>query len=272
MPNHTCLHCGTVFYNKRSQARFCNRQCWEASCRIELTCLECGKRFTRRKHRFSKSNCGDRPNNRAFCSVGCLRAHEARDGKPFARKRIFVKCAECGHTFEEHEKTTRKYCSSGCFHAANARNRSTRIKKTCERCGTVFETLPSRVKHGWGRFCSLSCWGVANCLSQDMQSGVERQFFDDLGLFGVSLQRQVPIGKYVVDGYDPLSNTVVEFDGQYWHSRPDVITKDHRKDGFLRSRGFGLIRVNEQDFKTDRLSTIGSVITALIDRRELDIQ
>lgn len=34
---------------------------------------------------------------------------------------------------------------------------STRIPRTCEHCGNTFETIPSRVMRGRGRFCSRIC-------------------------------------------------------------------------------------------------------------------
>jgi len=35
-------------------------------------------------------------------------------------------------------------------------------------------------------------------------------------------QRQVRIGKYIVDGYDTLTNTIYEFNGDFWHGNPNV--------------------------------------------------
>lgn len=34
--------------------------------------------------------------------------------------------------------------------------------------------------------------------------------------------RQVRIGKYIVDGYDPTTNTIYEFLGDYWHGNPKI--------------------------------------------------
>ena len=34
--------------------------------------------------------------------------------------------------------------------------------------------------------------------------------------------RQVRIGKYIVDGYDPNTNTIYEFLGDYWHGNPKI--------------------------------------------------
>lgn len=42
-----------------------------------------------------------------------------------------------------------------------------------------------------------------------------------LDLLGVS-ERQVRIGRYVVDGFDPITNTIYEFNGDFWHGNPDL--------------------------------------------------
>lgn len=34
------------------------------------------------------------------------------------------------------------------------------------------------------------------------------------------LERQYPIKNFIVDGYDPLTNTVYEFLGDFWHGNP----------------------------------------------------
>ena len=40
------------------------------------------------------------------------------------------------------------------------------------------------------------------------------------------INRQVRIGKYIVDGYDPITNTIYEFNGDYWHGNPIRYKKD----------------------------------------------
>jgi len=40
------------------------------------------------------------------------------------------------------------------------------------------------------------------------------------------LHRQYKINNYIVDGYDPLTNTVYEFLGDYWHGNPKIFDND----------------------------------------------
>lgn len=46
-------------------------------------------------------------------------------------------------------------------------------------------------------------------------------------------------------------NLVVECDGEYWHSRPWMITYDLRKDADLQKNGFLVVRLKESDIRTN---------------------
>ena len=50
----------------------------------------------------------------------------------------------------------------------------------------------------------------------------ENKWLDSLNI----TERQFVIGRYVVDGYDPKTKTVYEFNGDFWHGNPDVFKKD----------------------------------------------
>ena len=50
----------------------------------------------------------------------------------------------------------------------------------------------------------------------------EIEWLDSLGI----KERQYPIANYRVDGYDPETNTVYEFLGDYWHGNPEVYDPD----------------------------------------------
>ena len=50
----------------------------------------------------------------------------------------------------------------------------------------------------------------------------EKEWLDSLGI----TERQYPIENYRVDGYDPETNTVYEFLGDYWHGNPEVYDPD----------------------------------------------
>ena len=55
----------------------------------------------------------------------------------------------------------------------------------------------------------------------------------------------------------------VEFDGDYWHSLPEVAAKDVRKDAFLVGAGYKVVHVREMDFELVPDSTVRAVFDAI---------
>jgi hypothetical protein len=47
-------------------------------------------------------------------------------------------------------------------------------------------------------------------------------------------------------------NKIIEFDGDYWHSKPEQIEKDILRDKYLISNGYQILRVKEIDYKNDK--------------------
>lgn len=85
-----------------------------------------------------------------------------------------------------------------------------------------------------------------------------------LDLYGIK-ERQIRIGRYVVDGYDPDTKTIYEFNGDFWHGNLDVFKKDDynnvlkrtfgelyektiKKEIELKKMGYSIISIWENDF------------------------
>ena len=60
---------------------------------------------------------------------------------------------------------------------------------------------------------------------------------------GIEFEEQFPIERYVVDFYIPGHRTVIEVDGEYWHSFPGQQEKDARRNERLRSLGYAVLRI-----------------------------
>jgi very-short-patch-repair endonuclease len=48
----------------------------------------------------------------------------------------------------------------------------------------------------------------------------ENQWMDSISI--LKEFRQYRIDKYIVDGYDPTTKTVYEFNGDFWHGNPNI--------------------------------------------------
>ena len=128
-------------------------------------------------------------------------------------------------------------------------NSNTKIIITCRIHGN-FQQAPN--KHLLGRGCP-KCgkkFGV-----------MENSWLDSLNIN----ERQVRIGKYIVDGFDPLTNTIYEFNGDFWHGNPskynpsdinyvnnmkfgDLYEKTVVKENYLKSLGYNVVSIWESDF------------------------
>lgn len=62
-------------------------------------------------------------------------------------------------------------------------------------------------------------------------------------LYGLHIRRQAPIGPFVVDFVIHEKSIVIEVDGEH-HFRPEQMEKDRKRDNWLRSQGYKIIRLN----------------------------
>lgn len=65
-------------------------------------------------------------------------------------------------------------------------------------------------------------------------------------LLGIQFYRQKPIGEYIVDFFAPQANLVIEVDGSQ-HMEADHALQDRRRDGYLRSLGLQVFRLNSRE-------------------------
>ena len=83
----------------------------------------------------------------------------------------------------------------------------------------------------------------------------EKEWLDSLGI----TERQYPIANYKVDGYDPETNTVYEFLGDYWHGNPEVYDPDEYNKSC--SKTFGQL-FDETNKRLEHIKSLGyNIIT-----------
>jgi very-short-patch-repair endonuclease len=79
---------------------------------------------------------------------------------------------------------------------------------------------------------------------------------------GVGFRRQTPIGPYIVDFVSHPARLVIEVDGGQ-HYEATYEAKDARRDAFLRSKGFRVLRFSNHDVMTNR-EGVWEVIAAAV--------
>jgi very-short-patch-repair endonuclease len=181
------------------------------------------------------------------------------------------KCEFCQKEFKARNRKGRstksaRFCNSQCYWD------SMTILLHCQTCGKKFK----RASNGVLKYCSTRCkkngeWGKLNkivnlgrkqneeTLEKRLRSmrkrflskeptSIEKKIYDYLLLKNISFEKQKVVGnKFIVDAYIPSLNLVIEADGDYWHSREDNKIKDKKKNEYLKTKGFNLIRLTETE-------------------------
>jgi very-short-patch-repair endonuclease len=82
-------------------------------------------------------------------------------------------------------------------------------------------------------------------------------------LNGAGFRRQTPIGPYIVDFVSHSAKLIVELDGGQ-HFDAAYEARDAKRDKFLRSKGFRILRFSNYDVITN-LEGVWTVIAAAVD-------
>jgi len=81
-------------------------------------------------------------------------------------------------------------------------------------------------------------------------------------LNGASFRRQKPIGPYIVDFVCDATRLIIEIDGGQ-HYEPIGLKSDARRDSYLKSEGFEILRFSNHDVLTNRSGVLETIATAL---------
>ena len=87
----------------------------------------------------------------------------------------------------------------------------------------------------------------------------------DRRLAGVKFVRQEPVGPFVADFVCREARLVVEVDGAT-HSTEEEIARDRRRESYLQSKGYHVVRVHNDDVYR-RLENVLETITAAVERK-----
>jgi len=88
---------------------------------------------------------------------------------------------------------------------------------------------------------------------KEQETSIEKAIKEILLIKKIDFEQQKQLGPWFVDFYLPKYNLVIECDGDYWHSLPDVVKRDKCKNHWLWRNGFSYIRLKEKDIKKDAL-------------------
>lgn len=220
---YTCKVCNKVFFKSRSaKAKFCGRECY---------------------HKWHKEYMKENPSN--------------------PRNKIIRTCEWCKGEFwispsalNRKDMRQGRFCSKKC---TNAWKRTVRGKDhpldkkitcTCDWCGKQYRT--QRVYEGRTRFCSKPCHGAyTSHHAGRAETSIERSVRKLLESMSVEFAQEKKMGTFVCDFVIKASRLVIECDGVYWHSIPSVKERDARKDSWLQSHGYNVLRLTGDKIRKD---------------------
>ena len=80
---------------------------------------------------------------------------------------------------------------------------------------------------------------------------------------GLKFRRQVPIGRYVVDFLCVEKKLIIEIDGDA-HYEPGAKERDGAREAYLRTQGFGILRVGNRQ-TVQELETVLTMIARVLE-------
>ena len=105
----------------------------------------------------------------------------------------------------------------------------------------------------------------ARKLRRNMTDG-ERKLWSELKefrrLYGLHARKQAPIGPYTVDFVIHLKSLVIEVDGEH-HSLSDRMVRDTRRDDWLATKGYRVLRFTTGDLSDSFEGCIEEILRAL---------
>lgn len=223
---------------------------WNKQVHPEIVCQGCGTVFTVQPCRKDKAK---------YCSQRCMGKHFT-DTKRFVGENnpkyqdINHTCERCGKVFHVnafyHERGVYRYCSNACKYPA-------KVEINCKWCNKPFMVRPLQKERGRKQFCSQACHGCYTVTTiQKGATSIEIAVEQVLIALNEPYKSQKQMGPYITDFYLPQYKLILECDGDYWHSLPNVVEKDKKKDHWLYAHNYKLLRLSEKDIKADAMKAV----------------
>ncbi len=215
-----------------------------------ITCKKCGSVVTKRM-----------PKGRQYCSVKCSR----KDGSKRKTGKV-VNCENCGMDIYKSksnlDRAKNNFCSKECANEYQGRNK---VKFICKTCLEEFRRSKSRVIYDNTTYCSMLCrnadkermlensikGNLANLKKNGLNS-LEKKGSLILNELGVIHETQVLMfNKFTVDVLIEELKLVIQWDGEYWHSKPKRIALDKSQDAYMEKCGYIVLRITDEQIKND---------------------
>ncbi len=117
----------------------------------------------------------------------------------------------------------------------------TKIWWKCSCCNFPWEAS------AWSRNKKQS--GCPSCHSSFQHSKNEIRLFSELSFLFNNVEHNYTVEGYKYDIYICDLNILIEYDGSKWHSQPETIKNDLKKNNIAKNNNYSLIRIREKGLK-----------------------
>lgn len=217
----------------------------------KFKCIGCGKEVEAR-----------RPKNKTkYCSLSCY-----RNGiRPNNKTGKIIACKNCGKEVYKplsQLKSKNHFCSKDCANKYQAKDK---IKFICKICGEKFSLSKSKVEQSNPTYCSWECRikdkehifknAIKGNVAQQNKKGLNKLELAGqkiLKEIGVEFQEQVLMfNKFLVDVLIPSKNIIIQWDGEYWHTKPKRVLLDKSQDAYFKKCGYKVLRITDKEIKNN---------------------
>ncbi len=170
-------------------------------------------------------------------------------------------CSFCNSTFYQtkHRLKDENFCSNECWNKYQSKDSyETYICKTCLNSFT-------RRKRKNTTYCSSKCQnndkdflskrGIIGMTSQLNKKGLNKleiKGSELLNELGINHENQVKLfDKFIVDVLIKDKKIIIQWDGEYWHSKPKRKQLDISQDNYLNKCGYKVIRVTDKEINSN---------------------
>jgi len=215
-----------------------------------FNCLTCGKQETKRCQPGTK-----------YCSLECYRKE-----RPSRKTGKIVKCNFCSKEVYKSKVFLRKsinhFCSKDC---TNKFKIKPKLYFNCKTCSKEFCWSKSRLKQANPKYCCMICrnkdtehmvrTGVNSTLIQQKEKGLNKLEIkgrEILTSFNIEFKEQeLMFNKFLVDVLIESKKLIIQWDGEYWHTKPKRKALDKSQDSYLNKCGYIVLRITDKEIKNN---------------------
>lgn len=249
--------------------------------KVQILCNECRNPFEKEVS-YLKRRIKERK-YRFYCSRGCADTAHSKamtaENNPNYGGTFHGGKTMADLTSEERKQRGKKISSTMIERGTSAGANNSRWvgghrNVSCIICGNNYNVRPyafRKIAEGYRQpCCSQNCKRIyAQTQIKKARTSIEVKMAEELARREVEYIEQYNLGsKFALDFFLPEYGIVVECDGNYWHTLPDVAKRDKSKNAYIKACGYTLFRFWESEIN-ECVEACVDVVLAEINAREV---